>query len=347
MTDKYRIAIVGAASLRGKELKDTLTESSFVTADVILIDDEELAGQLDVAGDEATFIQRIEKDSFDHTDFVFFAGDAEVTEKHWQIAQASGASLIDLSYAMEKVPGVLIEAPWLAEAGEGAPQKQPDLRTPAVIPAHPVSLALALLTSRLTEIGNLRFAAATVLEPSTEYGRAAMDELHQQTVGLLSFQNMPKEVYDTQVAFTAAPAFGEEAKVNLGASEARIRRHYALLAGNRLPHVGIQLIHAPVFHGYNLSLAVEFDQPLLLEHVEAALGGDHLDLVLGDAEPPNNLTSAGQSDILVRARTQSGENAATKGFWIWASFDNLKVASLNAVACALDLRKMRPQGKVQ
>ena len=55
--------------------------------------------------------------------------------------------------------------------------------------------------------------AATVLEPASEQGKAGLDELHQQTVGLLSFQSVPKDVYDTQVAFNlkAASRGGREA----------------------------------------------------------------------------------------------------------------------------------------
>ena len=55
----FRIAIVGAASLRGKELNDVLGESSFASADFALMDDEEAIGKLESVGDEVTFIQPI------------------------------------------------------------------------------------------------------------------------------------------------------------------------------------------------------------------------------------------------------------------------------------------------
>ncbi|MGA7317436.1 MAG: Asd/ArgC dimerization domain-containing protein [Silvibacterium sp.] len=347
MTARCKIVIVGAASLRGKELNETLAESVFSTDEFLLIDDESQVGQLEAAGDEATFIQRIEQDSFEQADFVFFAGAPTVTREYWKKALSAGASIVDLSYALEGHPGVLVRAPWLLDRTTAGHSEDPDLSTSAVIPAHPVALALVLLLARLQELGGVRDASATVLEPASEYGRAAMDELHQQTVGLLGFQSLPKDIYDTQVAFNAVLSLGESAKVNLGDSEARVRRHYSLLSGGQLPELGIQLLHVPVFHGQGISLAVELNQPLLLEHVEAMLKGEHVDVVPGDAEPPNNLSSAGQGEVLVRVRTQSGLEEATNRFWIWASLDNLKVASLNALACAMELRRLRPQGKVQ
>ncbi len=346
MTDTYKIAIIGAATIRGKELSEALAESAFATADFALMDDESQLGQLEAVGDEVTFIQRIEPSAFEGVDFVFFAGSKEVTLKHWRTAHQAGAGVIDLSYALEGQPGVLIGAPWVNEGGK---RGRLDLNTPAVVPAHPVSVALALIMTRLQELGKVKSASATVLEPASEYGNAALDELHQQTVGLLNFQSPPKAVYDTQVAFNVAPVLGAEARADLRGSEARIRRHYGLLAGDDLPEVSVQLLHAPVFHGYGISLAVAFEQPVTLEHVEDALSGEHVDVVMGDADAdvPNNLNTVGQADVMVRVRTADGTEQKTKRFWIWASIDNLKFGALNAVACALQLRKLHPQGKVQ
>jgi aspartate-semialdehyde dehydrogenase len=347
MTDNHKIAIVGAATVRGKELNEVLADSTFAGSDFSLMDDETQLGQLEAVGDEVTFIQRIEPSAFTGMDFVFFAASQEVTRRHWKAAQKAGASIIDLSYALEGEPGVVVRAPWLDEPAKA--DGRLNLSTPAVIPAHPVAVALALILARLQELGAVACASATVLDPASEYGNAALDELHQQTVGLLNFQGPPKAIYDTQVAFNLAPVLGSESRADLRGSEARIRRHYQLLAGDTLPGIAVQLLHAPVFHGHGISLAVEFDQPLQQEHVEAALSGEHVDVIMGDADAdvPNNLNTVGQSDVMVRVRTADGAEQKTARFWIWAALDNLKFSALNAVACALELQKLRPQGKVQ
>jgi aspartate-semialdehyde dehydrogenase len=345
MTDSYRIAIVGAGSLRGKELTEALNESAFGAADFVLLDDESSVGKIEAVGDEPTVVQVVDPDSFHRADFVFFAGDEANTLKHWKAAARSGASILDLTYALEVEPDVLVRSPWVREEMNGLStgKASPDLRTPAIVPAHPAAVALALLLLRLKKVGAVSSAWATVLEPATEHGRAAMDELHQQTISLLSFQALPKETYDAQVAFNLLPVLGEEAKVDLGGTEMRIRRHYALLSGGRLPQVSVQLIHAPVFHGYGISLGVELEQAASLEEIEAALTGEHVDVVLGDADAPSNLSTAGEEDIMVRVRAED----SGRRFWIWAAADNLKLSALNAVACALELRRLRPQGTVQ
>ena len=280
-------------------------------------------------------------------DFVFFAGDAEVTKEDWQASREAGASIIDLTYALEREKGVLVLAPWVAEVlGNKAERSLLDLNTPAVVSAHPVALMLTLVTAKLQAKLGLKSVAATVMEPASEYGRAAMDELHQQTVNLLSFQTLPREQYDAQVSFNLLPELGEAAKVNLGTTEQRIRRQYARLGEERLPTLALQMVQAPVFHGYVLSMLVEFEKARSVDEVELILAGDYVDVVSRESDPPSNLSAAGQEDIMVRARSADEGEKATR-FWLWLAADNLKLAALNAIACATELRRLRPLGKVQ
>jgi aspartate-semialdehyde dehydrogenase len=305
-------------------------------------------GQLETVGDEVTFVQPTAADSFERIDFTFFAGAPESSRQHWQAAQRAGSSIVDLSGGLEGESGVLVCAPWVKEAmGETASTGAPTLQTPAVVSAHPAALSLALMLQRLQGLGAIRNVAATVLEPASEYGRPALDELHQQTVSLLSFQSVPMEVYDVQVAFNTVASFGESAKVRLAESEARIRRHYALLSAGRLPKLSLQLIHAPVFHGHTHSIAIEYERPVAVAEVEAALSAPHLELAVGDADAPGNLHSIGEQEISVRVRSEQETASRSTQFWLWASADNLELAALNAVECAQELRKLRPQGKVQ
>ena len=100
----YRIAVVGASSLAGKELSDALADSPLAACDFVLLDEED-AGQMTTAGDEATFIQKIDEESFAGVDFVFFAGDPETHEKVLEDGAAGGASIVDMTYALESGAG--------------------------------------------------------------------------------------------------------------------------------------------------------------------------------------------------------------------------------------------------
>jgi aspartate-semialdehyde dehydrogenase len=340
----YKIAIAGASTLLGKELKDALADSPFAAAQLMLLDEDEGVGHLDQVADEVTFVHALSRDAFEHVDFTFFCGPEAQTARHWRTALAAGSTVLDLSGALDREAGVLVRAPWIGtEAGDA------DLFTPAVVPAHAAALALALVMERVQRAAPVRWAAATVLLPASEFGRAAMDELHQQTVKLLSFQALPKAVFDAQVAYNMLTGLGENATANLTGLAERVRRHLTALLGRRGAVPAVQAVAAPVFHGHTFSIAVELERAVEIAALEEALSGEHVDLVLEDTDSPSNLAATGQSDVLVRMRVEPGERnpAEARRLWLWAASDNLRLAAQNALECALDLRRLRPQGTVQ
>jgi aspartate-semialdehyde dehydrogenase len=340
----YKIAIAGASSLLGRELKEVMSESPLAAARFALLDEEEAQGQLDQVGDEVTFIQPIGPDAFDRVDFTFLCGTETLTRKHWREALRSGSTVLDLSGALDQEAGVLVRAPWL-----GSEAATVDLFTPAVVPAHPAPVALALLLDRVQQAAPVRMAAATVLLPASEFGRGAMDELHQQTVSLLSFQGLPRAIYDAQAAYNLLGGMGESSTIDLNKVDARIRRHYEALSAGRWPALALQVVHVPAFHGLTFSIVIDLERPVEIAKLEDALSGEHVDLVLEDTDSPSNLAATGQNDVLVRMRPEPmARNAAeTSRVWLWAAADNLRLHAQNAVECALDLRRLRPQGTVQ
>ena len=340
----YKIAIAGASTLLGRELKDVISESPLAAASFLLLDEADAHGQLDQVGDEVTVIQAIGPDAFERVDFTFFCGTEALTRKHWSQALRSGSTVLDLSGALDQEAGVLVRAPWLGSEAAAA-----DLFTPAVVPAHPAAVTLGLLLERVQQAAPVQFAAATVMVPASEFGRGAMDELHQQTVSLLSFQSLPRAIYDAQAAYNLLGSLGESATIALPTVEARIRRHYESLSAGRWPKLALQLVQAPVFHGLAFSVLVELERAVDISTLEESLGGEHVDLVLEDTDSPSNLAATGQNDELVRLRPErTGRNPIqTSRLWLWAASDNLRLNAQNAVECALDLRRLRPQGTVQ
>ncbi len=354
-----RIAVVGAGTLLGKALNDELAASAFAAADLHLIDDDEAMGKLAATADEVTFIQRIEPDSFDGCDFTFFAGSAELTRTHWRAALKAGSSIVDLSGELEDTPGMLVRAPWIQDNPAAVPAVSsetnvvPDLQTRVVVSAHPVAVLLALLAGRSQRVAPLHGLWATLLQPASEFGHAALEELHQQTTNLLSFQPLPTEVFGGQTAFTLAVSFGGESHVDLTKSADVIRRHFAEIVPASAASLALQVIQVPVFHGYALSVAVEFAQPIPAHALARALAGPHVHIVVDAGEFPGNVQAVEEEEmqVLVRPVLEGAETAGSKEetcrFWLWIVADNLKLAAQNAIACAVELDRLRPRGGVQ
>src|SRR5438045_3200429 len=241
----FRVAFVGAATLKGRELKEVLDEMNFPVADVKLLDDDESLGQLDQVGDEATFIQPADPEHFRNVDFAFFTSDAAFTGRHWQSALQAGSTVLDLSYALEGEINVAVRSPWVEKELDRGSRQEPsleDLTTTAVVVAHPAATVLALLLLRAHTAGSIRTTAATVFEPVSEQGKRGMDELHQQTVNLLSFTTLPKDLFDEQVAFNMLGTYGEGSSISLKNIEARIAAHFEAIVGKSVPVPSLMLV---------------------------------------------------------------------------------------------------------
>ena len=338
----YRVAVVGAASLKGKEVAELLNERNFPAADIRLLDDEESMGQLEAMGDEVSFIQRVRAEQFEHVDFTFFASDQDSTRRSWKDARDAGSAIIDLSAALEGEPGATVRSLWIErERGQVVP---PELQPGPCITAHPVAVMLALLLLRAQKCGTIQRAVATIFEPASEHGQRGMDELHQQTVSLLSFQPLPKDVFDAQVAFNLLARYGQKSQPTLDSVEARVVRHYKRIMGENAMEPSVLLLQAPIFHGHAVALFLEMGNPVDLSELAQALSGDHVNIPPADEDAPSNVSSAGQGDIQLAIKT---DPANPNGVWLWAAADNLRLSAISAVDCAETMTATRPTGKIQ
>jgi aspartate-semialdehyde dehydrogenase len=338
----YRAAIVGAASLKGKEVAEMLNERNFPAADIRLLDDDESLGQLEAMGDEITFIQRVRAEQFENVDFTFFASDQESTRANWKDARDAGSAIIDLSSALEGESGASVRSMWIERERGQIPAL--DLQPGPCVTAHPVAVTLALVLLRASKVGAVRRAVATIFEPASERGQRGMDELHQQTVNLLSFQSLPKDVYDAQVAFNMVARYGLKTQPTLDSLEGRIARHYRAIAGDAAPQPSLMLLQAPIFHGYALAVFVEMNAPVDVRALSQSLAGDHIVMPGADEDAPSNVSSAGQTEIQLSIKVDSVQSNCV---WLWAAADNLRISALTAVECAESLTATRPTGKIQ
>jgi aspartate-semialdehyde dehydrogenase len=338
----YRAAVVGAASLKGKEVAEMLNERNFPAADIRLLDDDESMGQLEAMGDEISFIQRVRAEQFENVDFTFFASDEESTRKNWKDARDAGSAIIDLSAALENEAGASVRSLWVERERGQIPT--PELQPGPCITAHPVAVTLALLLVRAKKAGGIRSAVATIFEPASEHGQRGMDELHQQTVNLLSFQTLPKEIYGAQVAFNMVARYGQKSQPALDSIEARVARHHLKIAGGDAVRPSILLLQAPVFHCHALAVFLEMQNAVDVQRLSQVLAGDHVAIPGVDEDPPSNVSSAGQADIQLSLKI---DPVQPNGVWLWASADNLRISALTAVECAESMAATRPTGKIQ
>jgi len=331
-----RVAIVGASSLRGKELKQVLEDRNFPSTDVLLLDASIMAGTLTEAAGEPTFIQSLEEDSFEGVRFAFFAGSAADAEQNWQAAQRAGATVIDMTGAIAASGKATTWIPSLSPSipprpGSGTNGSRGGM--PYYSPPAPVIVSCTLAAA----LGKFLPQRLVVLlfPPVSERDQPGIEELERQTTNLLSFRPIDQPVFDAQVAFNLLSAYGEGSKPRLADTRSAIARDVAYYLSGRAMTPAIQLVQAPVFYGYAFAAYAEFASPEPVEQLEAAFANLGVRIGAAGESAPTNVSVAGESEIQL-ARIE-GDASVAAGVWLWGVADNLRLAATNAVRIAEEL----------
>jgi aspartate-semialdehyde dehydrogenase len=341
-SSSLRVAIVGASSLRGKELVQVLEDRHFPSSDTVLLDASVPAGTLTEAAGEPTFIRALDEESFEGARLAFFAGLAQDTEQNWSAAERSGAIVIDLTGALGAPGHSSAARPWIPELGAALPPPQSGSDSGAgkspvtsyVSPATPVIVACTLAAG-LGAFAPQRLSLL-LFPPVSEREQGGVEELESQTAALLSFREVAKPVFDAQVAFNLLAGYGPAAKPSLAETRASIARDVAAYLDGRVPVPAIQLVQAPVFYGYAFAAYAEFGSAAVsAKQLEEAFANLGVQVAATADDSPSNASVAGESAIHL-ARIDADPNVAG-GFWIWGAADGLRLAATNAVRIAEEI----------
>ena len=326
-------ALIGSESLLGREIRD-IAATSLPALELRLVAAlGEQPGKLTLVGDEPALVSGLNAESLAGARAVFLAGSAESSHQALELLDREpGPDIIDLTSAAEERPDARLRAP-LVESGA-------EIDAAVHVIAHPAAIALALFLRRLQAHDPIRRSVIQVFAPASEHGMPGVEELQQQTIGLLSFEPLPRAVFDAQIGFNLLAQYGEEAPLKLEDSELRIEHHLATLLdlpgeGSGAPMPSLRLLQAPVFHGYSFSAWVEFFANPGVEALESGLATGSIEVRGSEFEPPTNVGQAGQGGIAVGAIASDRNNP--EACWFWLAADNLRLAAENAVALARQL----------
>lgn len=326
-----RVAIAGASSLRGKELKQLLEDGSFPAAEIRLFDEEFAAGTLTKAAGEATLIESIDEESFDRVRFVFFAGTPAFSARHWEAAERAGATVIDLSGGLGDVPSA---QPWIPPLDSllppPAPRSAHAARKLYLSPAAP-TIGACSLAATLAKWAVKRLALV-FFQPVSERGQAGIQELESQTIKLLSFQPIAQEVFDVQVAFNLLDRYGAASEERLSDARSSIAREVRRYLAGRGPLPAIQLIQAPVFYSYAFTAYAELASPPEPAELGRALEAAAVQLGSPADAAPSNISVAGETCLVLGQMEADGN--VEGAYWFWGAADNLRLPAANAVRIA-------------
>jgi aspartate-semialdehyde dehydrogenase len=296
-----RIAVVGAGSPDGSRIREALSRAGVPGARVALYGDTGGEAVLSEYGDEARLIQEVDLDEIAGREVVFLC-EAGSSAAAVRTLVAPDRTVIDLVDALSD-PRRRIVRP----AGP-----EPTVRTEGALLAVPHELTVLLLDVLLPLERALGVdeATAMVLRPAADFGDAGLEELREQTIRLLSFETVPRDVFARQLAFNVLPladvedpAFRTEKRV---ASE---MRHLLDWPTERL---ALRVVVVPVFLGHAAQLRVRCRGTA--GDARAALD-DHgvRSTVGGRAAPRTPLEASAEGATTVADVSEDGNG----GVWVW------------------------------
>jgi aspartate-semialdehyde dehydrogenase len=348
----YRVAVVGASSLLGKELVAVLEEGKFPVSRLVTFSTDEDEPELPIIDLRAASKTSVQDGDVNEAelDFAFLAAPLRKLPaflRSWQDqAGAAHCSVIDLigeglggaagdREAAAAPPAQQVKVPFLdrlfpATGVESDPAQ-------VFVSAHPAVIVISSLLLRLAARFPLQTAVAQVFGSASESGSRGIEELQRQTMNLLSFQKIPHQVFGAQLAFNLLSRLGRTGTGEAAGLEARLGRQLRQYLGERIPRPALRRFQAPVFYSLGVSLYVETSETVAPEAAAAALAGERVRVRRSTQDAPTLIEVTGSSDILVDRIVSDA--AHPTGLWLWAVADNLRLAATNAVELAASLRE--------
>jgi aspartate-semialdehyde dehydrogenase len=274
-------------------------------------------------------VKRLTRDAFHDVDIAFFSAGAQQSLEFAPHAVTSGAAVIDNSSAFRmdtKVPLVVPEVNPHAITGH------------AGIIASP-SGSIAGLVSVLKPIHDaaaIKRITVTVLQSVSGAGRKAIDELAQQTVSLLNFRELEKNVSLHQIAFNCIPHIEEFLDNGSTKEEMMITRETRKIMEDDALSMTATAVRVSVFRGHSESVCIETGEKISANEVRAILSAAP-GVVVYD-EPKKNIYPLA-TDVAGKDETYVGrireDESVSNGINLWLVTDNIRTGSaLNAVRIA-------------
>jgi aspartate-semialdehyde dehydrogenase len=327
-TKKPRIALIGSDSMRGKEMKNVLSQKKFPFKDIDFFDPdvEEEYSKLTQFRGEPKVVHHLDKESLSGSDLVFLAAGKKVNQAFGTLAHKQKFQAIDLSEtfnAEEKIPVVVA----------GVNDKIVLKKRPGLIAnPHPVTIVLShLFHVILNEFGLLK-AVSFVLQPVSAYEESGIAELAGQSYAFLSSSSLSKKVFKEQIAFNFLSHTEKADKNGFSSVEKQITSEIRRVLYPRRFLLSLSIIQAPVFHSYSLMSYLELKRKTDIQGLKSIFR-KHSFFKLSSPMLSSPVSVAGEDKICIGQVKK--EESFPNSFWIWTVVDNLtRGSALNAFEIA-------------
>ena len=331
MSNKYKVAVVGATGAVGETMLAILAERRFPISELVALASERSAGSYVDFADDEVLVQDLATFDPAGVDIALFSAGGGTSKEYAPKFAAAGAVVIDNSSTFrydDDVPLVVSEVN--PEAAKNRPRgiiANPNCSTMQLMP---------VLAPIHREYGIERINVATYQSVSGG-GRTAMEELGKQTAELLSFQDINPSKFPVQIAFNLIPHIDEFQPNGYTKEEMKLVWETRKILGDANIQVNPTAVRVPVFYGHSEAVNVETRKKITPEQARELLQAAPGVEVVDERRPggyPTPVTHASGNDAVYVGRIRE-DFSHPRGLNMWVVADNIrKGAALNAVQIA-------------
>jgi aspartate-semialdehyde dehydrogenase len=328
--DGYRVGVVGATGLVGTTIIELLAKRSFPVAELVPLASARSAGRELEWNGGAVAVRELGEDSIQGLDLVLSSAGGSVSAEWAPRIVAAGATVVDnTSYfrMRDDVPLVVAEVNPDALEGHAGIVSNPNCST----------MQMVVALKPLQDAAGIERLVVSTYQAVSGTGKAAIDELLEQTRAVLDGRDPVADVYPHPIAFNVLGGAGSFPDGDDHTDEERkLINETRKILGDDAIRVSATCVRVPVVTGHSESVNVETKEPLSPGQARELLAAAPGVTVLDDPAAigyPMPTEAAGRDDVYVgRIRRDPGNEQALD---LWIVSDNLrKGAATNAVQIA-------------
>ncbi len=327
---EYRVGVLGATGLVGTTILSLLAERGFPAAEVVPFASERSAGKQIEWGGKLIECRPLNDETIQGLDLVLSSAGGAVSAEWAPRFVEAGAVVVDNTshFRMrDDVPLVVAEVNPEALEGHNGIVANPNCST----------MQMVVALKPLKDAAGIERLVISTYQAVSGTGKAAVDELLNQTEAVLGERDVVAAIYPRQIAFNVLPQAGSFAEGDDHTDEERklINETRKILGDDEI-RISATCIRVPVITGHSEAVNVETREPLSPERARELLAAAPGVTVLDDpggGEYPTAIEAAGRDEVFVgRIRRDPGNESALD---LWVVADNLrKGAATNAVQVA-------------
>ena len=328
---KYNVAIVGATGMVGTEMLKILEQRKFPVNTLRLLASGRSKDRILKFGNNQIKVEDLSQASFKGVDIILSSAGAAISKEFAHLAVKDGAIIIDntSAFRMDKdVPLVVPEVnPQMIDSHKG-------------IIANPNCSTIQLVTALwpLHLRAKITRMVISTYQAVSGWGKAAVDELKQQTENFLSQKqiNVNKNILPHQIAFNLIAQIDNFQDNGYTKEEMKLVNETRKIMQAPSLKITATAVRVPVFISHSESVNIQTEKTLTPSQAREILTkAEGIKVVddIADCRYPLPVQAAGTDDVYV-GRIRKDESIPN-GLNLWIVSDNLrKGAALNAIQIA-------------